>query len=130
MNSFLSEWAGFTVSISWSKNLSKTCTDTYKIRATMIRIWYVYIGRNIDQRNLLLIDDVQLEVGNGNLTTEECRSHFALWAIMKSPLLIGTDLTNLSQTNIDILQNKYILAFNQDPVYGKPAQPYKWVRSF
>ena len=75
-------------------------------------------------------DDVQLEVGNGNLTTEECRSHFALWAIMKSPLLIGTDLTNLSQTNIDILQNKYILAFNQDSVYGKPAQPYKWVRCF
>ena len=71
-------------------------------------------------------DPDMLEVGNGDLTVEETRSHFALWAIMKSPLLIGTDLTNLSQTNIDILQNKYLLAFNQDPVYGKPAAPYKW----
>ena len=71
-------------------------------------------------------DPDMLEVGNGNLTVEETRSHFALWAIMKSPLIIGTDLSNITQTNIDILQNKYLLAFNQDPVYGKPGQPYKW----
>lgn len=31
-------------------------------------------------------------VGNGALTTEENRSHFALWAAMKSPLLIGTSV--------------------------------------
>lgn len=31
-----------------------------------------------------------LEVGNGNITTEETRSHFGLWAALKSPLLIGT----------------------------------------
>lgn len=71
-------------------------------------------------------DADMLEVGNGNLTREETRSHFALWAAMKSPLLIGTDLTNLSQTNIDLLKNKYLLAFNQDDVFGKPALPYKW----
>jgi alpha-galactosidase len=69
-----------------------------------------------------------LEVGNGNLTVEETRTHFALWAFMKAPLLIGTDITNLSQANIDILQNKHLIAFNQGSVYGKPATPYKWVR--
>jgi len=31
-----------------------------------------------------------LEVGNGNLTLAENRAHFALWAAMKSPLIIGT----------------------------------------
>lgn len=31
-----------------------------------------------------------LEVGNGDLTVQENRAHFALWAIMKSPLIIGT----------------------------------------
>lgn len=72
-------------------------------------------------------DPDMLHVGNGNLTTEECRSHFALWAMMKSPLLIGTDISKLSKTNIKILQNKYLIAFNQDPVYGKGASPYKWV---
>lgn len=37
-------------------------------------------------------DPDMLEVGNGNLTIEENRAHFALWAIMKSPLIIGTDV--------------------------------------
>lgn len=67
-----------------------------------------------------------LEVGNGNLTTEETRSHFAFWAAMKSPLLIGTDLTNLSDANVALLKNEYLLAFNQDAVWGAPAIPYKW----
>lgn len=66
-----------------------------------------------------------LEVGNG-LTIQEARTHFALWAAMKSPLLIGTDLATLDQDNVDILKNKYLLAFSQDEVYGKPAIPYKW----
>jgi len=35
-------------------------------------------------------DPDMLEVGNGYLTLEENRAHFALWAIMKSPLIIGT----------------------------------------
>ena len=70
-------------------------------------------------------DPDMLEIGNG-INEMESRSHFALWAIMKSPLLIGTDLSKISKSDIDILQNKYLLAFNQDPVYGKPAQPYKW----
>lgn len=35
-------------------------------------------------------DPDMLEVGNGALTLEENRAHFALWAIMKSPLIIGT----------------------------------------
>ena len=50
-------------------------------------------------------------MGNG-LSIEQEHSHFALWAIMKGPLLMGTDLTNLTQEQIDILQNKYLLAFN------------------
>jgi len=45
---------------------------------------------------------------------------------MKGPLLMGTDLTTLTQEQIGILQNKYLLAFNQDPIVGKPARPYKW----
>ena len=71
-------------------------------------------------------DADMLEVGNGNLTADETKSHFALWAAMKSPLLIGTDLEALSDDNVAILKNKYLLAFNQDDMYGKPATPYKW----
>lgn len=71
-------------------------------------------------------DADMLEVGNGDLTPAETRSHFALWAAMKSPLLIGTDLQKLSADNLKILKNKYLLAFNQDDRFGKPATPYKW----
>lgn len=71
-------------------------------------------------------DADMLEIGNGDLTYAESRSHFAFWAAMKSPLLIGTDLTKISQQNVDILTNSYLLAFSQDDVYGQPATPYKW----
>ncbi|KAI5805171.1 family 27 glycoside hydrolase [Geopyxis carbonaria] len=71
-------------------------------------------------------DADMLEVGNGALTPAETRTHFALWAAMKSPLLIGTDLAKLSAANVAILKNPYLLQFNQDPVVGAPATPYKW----
>ncbi|KAH8661506.1 putative alpha-galactosidase B [Tricladium varicosporioides] len=71
-------------------------------------------------------DADMLEIGNGNLTLEENRSHFALWAAMKSPLIIGTALDKLPTTHVGILKNKYLLAFHQDMVYGRPATPYKW----
>ena len=67
-----------------------------------------------------------LEVGNGALTTEENRSHFAMWAAFKSPLIIGAKLRSVSKTVLEILSNKELIAFNQDPVYGAGAMPYKW----
>ena len=38
-----------------------------------------------------------VQVGNQPLSLPEQRAHFALWALMKSPLLIGTDLLKASQ---------------------------------
>jgi alpha-galactosidase len=66
-----------------------------------------------------------LEVGRG-LNVQESRSHFALWAALKSPLIIGTPLTSISNDMLAILLNKELLALNQDPVYGAAAMPYKW----
>ncbi|KAF8576670.1 carbohydrate-binding module family 35 protein [Ramaria rubella] len=57
-----------------------------------------------------------LEVGNTGLTVDEQKTHFALWAAAKSPLLISTNLTNVSTTTLNILKNKNILAVNQDPL--------------
>ncbi|OOQ88982.1 putative alpha-galactosidase B [Penicillium brasilianum] len=71
-------------------------------------------------------DPDMLEVGNGDLTVEENRAHFALWAIMKSPLIIGTALDSISSANLAILKNKYLIGFNQDPIVGRSAHPYKW----
>jgi alpha-galactosidase len=46
-----------------------------------------------------------LEIGNGGLTANEERAHFGIWAISKSPLLIGTDLTKISSSSLAILKN-------------------------
>ena len=67
-----------------------------------------------------------LEVGNGQLTIEENRSHFAMWCILKSPLIIGTRLDSIAKPILEILSNKELIAFNQDPVYGASAMPFKW----
>ncbi|KOS41801.1 hypothetical protein ACN38_g7318 [Penicillium nordicum] len=71
-------------------------------------------------------DPDMLEIGNGDLTIEESRAHFALWAVMKSPLIIGTALDSINDDHLAILKNKHLLDFNQDPVIGRPAHPYKW----
>ena len=36
-----------------------------------------------------------MEIGNGNFTVQEERTHFATWAFMKSPILLGTDVRPL-----------------------------------
>jgi len=57
-----------------------------------------------------------LEVGNGGMTTEEYQAHFSLWSLMKAPLLIGCDLTNMTQATFTILSNTEVIAINQDPL--------------
>lgn len=59
-------------------------------------------------------DADELEIGNGQLTLAEQRSHFALWCLMKSPLIIGTDVRTLPLASMAILQNTRLIAVNQD----------------
>jgi hypothetical protein len=66
-------------------------------------------------------DPDMLEVGNGGMTDAEYRSHFSLWAEMAAPLLVGTDLRNPKQSTLDILENKDVIAVDQDPL-GKQAK--------
>lgn len=71
-------------------------------------------------------DPDMLEVGNAGLSAAETRTHFAFWAAMKSPLLMGTDLSKISNGSLAILKNPTLLAFSQDNKIGVPATPYKW----
>ncbi|WP_406438411.1 NPCBM/NEW2 domain-containing protein [Streptomyces sp. NBC_01613] len=61
-------------------------------------------------------DPDMLEVGNGGMTDTEYRSHFSMWSIMAAPLLIGSDLRKASQATFDILDNKEVVAVDQDPL--------------
>ncbi|KAI1814572.1 glycoside hydrolase family 27 protein [Poronia punctata] len=53
-------------------------------------------------------------IGNGKLSEAEERTHFGIWAITKSPILMGTDMTQLSETALNLIKNKGLLAVNQD----------------
>lgn len=59
-------------------------------------------------------DPDMLEVGNGDLTLGEQRAHFALWAVLKAPLLVGADLRTLAPESLAILANRDLIATNQD----------------
>lgn len=54
-----------------------------------------------------------LEIGRG-LTADEERTHFGIWCIMSSPLLIGCDLSSLNAEALRLLKNKELTALNQD----------------
>lgn len=65
-------------------------------------------------------DPDMLEVGNGGMTFDEYQSHFALWAALKSPLLIGCGLTGITNETLTILGNTEVIAVNQDSM-GRQA---------
>ncbi|KAI0369678.1 glycoside hydrolase [Pilatotrama ljubarskyi] len=65
-----------------------------------------------------------MEIGNGDLTIQEQRTHFAAWCFLKSPILLGTDLSKLNSTQLAIVTNAELLAFHQDASIGAPAMPF------
>tara|TARA_R110002020_G_scaffold293535_5_gene509190 strand:- start:113122 stop:114324 length:1203 start_codon:yes stop_codon:yes gene_type:complete len=54
-----------------------------------------------------------MEVGNG-MTDAEDRTHFAMWSMLASPLIMGNDLRTASKETIKTLTNKEVIAVNQD----------------
>ena len=54
-----------------------------------------------------------LEVGRG-LTEEEDKTHFGMWCMMSSPLLIGCDLNDIKGNALELMQNKELIAVDQD----------------
>jgi len=67
-------------------------------------------------------------VANGGCTDVEYRTHFALWCLFSSPLMIGCDLRNISDNALALLKDKELIRINQDPE-GRPAyevQSHPW----
>lgn len=73
--------------------------------------------------------------GKGNAaldgcTEEEYRTHFSIWAMFNSPLIIGCDVRNMDESTRQILLNKEVIAINQDPEGYSPYEYGKevWVK--
>ena len=57
-----------------------------------------------------------LEVGR-SMTQVEDETHFGMWCIMSSPLLIGCDTRNIRPEALSLLCNRDLIALNQDPLH-------------
>ena len=55
------------------------------------------------------------ETSMGGCSDEEYQTHFALWAMMNAPLILGCDIRSLSPRAKAILTNEELIAINQDP---------------
>ncbi len=60
-------------------------------------------------------DPDMMEVGNLSSAAEN-RSHFAMWAMLSAPLIMGTDVVGMTAETRAILTNPRIVAIDQDPL--------------
>ncbi|CAG7934823.1 unnamed protein product [Penicillium nalgiovense] len=71
-----------------------------------------------------------MEVGNNVLTTPEEQTHFSMWAILKSPLVIGGALKDewksISDASLSVLSNKDVIGFNQDSLGHSASLRRRW----
>jgi hypothetical protein len=101
---------------TWVNSIAQSWRMSHDISARWSSV------KDIIQQNLYLSayakdghynDMDMLEVGR-TLTAEEDRTHFGIWCIMSSPLLIGCDLTKLKPETLELLKNQELIALNQD----------------
>ena len=64
-------------------------------------------------------DPDMLEVGNGELTLDENRTHMGMWAMLAAPLLAGNNLLQLTPEITSILTNREIIAIDQRPSWAR-----------
>ena len=111
------EWA-VDFPATWMAPVANSWRTTYDIQNT----WQCVVP-HVDWNNVFAAfagpghyNDLDiLESGNGVLTADESRAHFSLWAIMKSPLLIGCDLRSPACiAEVPMFTNPEVLAVSQD----------------
>ena len=125
----ISNWGKENVN-KWGKYTGNSWRTTKDIKDkwnSMIRVidlnnrWYKVAGPGGWN------DPDMLEVGNGGMDLEEYKVHFGLWAISKAPLLIGCDLTNMTQEIKNILTNPEVIGINQD-ILGQQGRKIKYIK--
>lgn len=53
-------------------------------------------------------------VGLDGLNDIQYKTHFSIWSLFASPLMIGCDIRNINKATLDILSNKELIKINQD----------------
>jgi hypothetical protein len=60
------------------------------------------------------------EARESRLTHEEEKSEFTLWAIARSPLILGANLTKLDFFTQSLITNQMVIFMNQNATYSQP----------
>ncbi|MCI9142329.1 MAG: glycoside hydrolase family 27 protein [Lachnospiraceae bacterium] len=65
--------------------------------------------------------------GKGNVGLKGCtdvqyKTHYSVWALLGSPLMIGCDIRNMNEETRKILMNRELIRINQDPVCRQPVK--------
>ena len=72
-----------------------------------------------------------LQIGNG-MSYEEDKTHFAMWCMMSTPLMLGMDLNCISDETLSIISNAELIAINQDVacIQAAPVKSYGEVEAW
>ena len=132
------EW-GSAFPWHWGAKAGNMWRTTHDIFPFWKSIYFIY------RRNIKLYkyakpgawnDPDMLEVGNGKLTEEENKAHFALWCMMAAPLVLGNDIRQFVNDDatpienhpiLNIVTNRDLIAIDQDTL-GRPAKRLKKVQ--
>ncbi|MCI8286624.1 MAG: glycoside hydrolase family 27 protein [Lachnospiraceae bacterium] len=65
--------------------------------------------------------------GKGNVGLKGCtdvqyKTHYSVWALLGSPLMIGCDIRNMNEETRKILMNRELIRINQDPLCRQPVK--------
>ncbi len=76
-------------------------------------------------------DPDMLMIGMDGLDMTMCRTHFAMWCMMNSPLMLGLDLRRVQPGDElhKIISNAALIALNQDPLGVQAKRVYSTIAS-
>jgi hypothetical protein len=114
---------GNEVGNSW-----RTSADIQPSWSSMLHSYDSVITRALYARPGSWNDPDMLFIGAGDFDANhltEARTHFALWAMVDAPLLIGYDLRNAPKPLMDIWGNSGLIAINQDGLGNQAVLAYR-----
>ena len=106
---------------AWGKDyggISRTSDDISPAWGRLLVNYDTTVTRSLYAHPGSWNDPDMLHIGAGDFDANhltEARSHFALWAMLNAPLLLGVDLRTTPQALLDIFGNTDIIAIDQDP---------------
>jgi len=94
---------------AWTDGYTPSVTSQYNKAVIMDEFAGLETGWN---------DPDMLVVGMDGLNEEQNKTHFAMWCMMNSPLMLGMDLRRVKKDDwiYKIIANKKLISLNQDPL--------------